>query len=175
MRELLGFDARELTPGVVRKIVKLAAETRSHKRAAIALSEADVFTSAKTVERVVLDVGGELTERRDAPQSSSPLANRPENVPALAVVECDGGRIRTRQPGNGPGVTLEGKGWNETKNACLIRADHKTFDEIQSPIRRPVSWNRSMWRRSPRPKPCRWRPRFPKTKRSPIKRIPTRR
>jgi hypothetical protein len=133
MRELLGFDARELTPGVVRKIVKLAAETRSHKRAVIALVEADVCTSAKTVERVVLDVGGELTERRDASKSSTPLAKRPENIPALAVVECDGGRIRTRQPGNGPGVTLEGKGWNETKNACLIRADHKTFEEDPRP------------------------------------------
>ena len=133
MREPLGFEARELTPGVVRKIVKLAAETRSYKRGVIALQEADVFVSAKTVERVVLDVGGELTERRDAPQTSLPLARRPENAPALAVVECDGGRIRTRQPGNGPGVTLEGKGWNETKNACLIRADHKTFAEDPKP------------------------------------------
>lgn len=133
MREPLGFDARELTPGVVRKIVKLAAETRSHKRAVIALLEADVCTSAKTVERVVLDVGGELAQRRDAKKSSRPLARRPENLPALAVVECDGGRIRTRQPGNGPGVTLEGKGWNETKNACLIRADHKTFEDDPKP------------------------------------------
>lgn len=133
MRDPLGFDARELTPGVVRRIVKLAAETRSHKRAVIALCEADVFTSAKTVERVVLDVGGELAKRRDAKKSSLPLARRPENIPALAVVECDGGRIRTRQPGNGPGVTLEGKGWNETKNACLIRADHKTFEDDPKP------------------------------------------
>jgi hypothetical protein len=133
MREPLGFEARELTPGVVRKITKLAAETRSYKRAVIALQEADVFTSAKTVERVVQDVGGELTQRRDAPKSQSALANRPENAPALAVVECDGGRIRTRQPGNGPGVTLEGQGWNETKNACLIRADHKTFAEDPQP------------------------------------------
>ena len=86
MRTALGFDARELTPGVVRKVVKLAAETRSYKRAVIALCEADVFTSAKTVERVVLDVGTELAQRRDAPKSSLPLARRPENVPALAVV-----------------------------------------------------------------------------------------
>lgn len=133
MREPLGFEARELTPGVVRKIVKLAAETRSYKRGVIALQEADVFVSAKTVERVVLDVGGELPERRDAPKSLLPLAHRPQNAPALAVVECDGGRIRTRQPGNGPGVTLEGQGWNETKNACLIRADHKTFAEDPKP------------------------------------------
>jgi hypothetical protein len=133
MRERLGFEARELTPGVVRKVTKIAAETRSYKRAVITLVEADVFLSAKTVERVVLDVGTELTQRRDAPKTQLPLANRPENVPALAVVECDGGRIRTREPGNGPGVTLDGKGWNETKNACLIRADHKTYEEDPQP------------------------------------------
>jgi hypothetical protein len=102
-----------LTPGVVRKFTKLAAETRSFKRAVIAFVEADVSTSAKTVERVVHDVGTELAHRRNAPKHQVPLANRPENVPALAVVECDGGRIRTREPGNGPGVTLNGKGWNE--------------------------------------------------------------
>jgi hypothetical protein len=133
MRERLGFDARLLTPLVVRKMTVIAAETRSYKRAVIALREADVFTSTNTVERVVLDVGAELTQRRDAPKSPLPLANRPENVPKLAVVECDGGRIRTREPGHGPGVTLSGKGWNETKNACLIRADHKTFDEDPKP------------------------------------------
>jgi hypothetical protein len=85
MRERLGFDARLLTPWVVRKMTVIAAETRSYKRAVIALKEADVFTSTKTVEQVVLDVGAELTHRRDAPQSPLPLANRPENVPQLAV------------------------------------------------------------------------------------------
>ncbi len=133
MRESLGFDARKLTPSVVRKMTVIAAETRSYQRAVIVLREADICTSANTVERVVLDVGVELAQRRDAPKSPLPLANRPENVPKLAVVECDGGRIRTREPGHGPGVTLSGKGWNETKNACLIRAEHKTFDEDPQP------------------------------------------
>jgi len=70
MREALGFDARELTPGVIRKITVLGAETRSFKRAAIALQEADVNVSAKTVERVMHDVGEELAERRDIPPRS---------------------------------------------------------------------------------------------------------
>ena len=133
MREVLGFDARELTPRVVRKITILGGETRSFQRAVIALEEADVNVSAKTVERVVGDVGHELAERRDDPKRQRALANSPENVAELAVVECDGGRIRTRQPGRGPGVHLAGKGWNETKNACLIRATRKTFDEDPQP------------------------------------------
>lgn len=130
----MGFDARELTPVVVRKMTVMAAETRSFKRAVITLREADVRVSAKTVERVVHDVGQELAERRDVdPTSAEALAERPENVPALAVVECDGGRIRCRQPGHGPGVHLEGKGWREDKNACLIRATRKTFASDPQP------------------------------------------
>ena len=129
MREALGFDARELTPVVIRKITILGAETRSFKRAVIALKEADVRVSDKTVERVIHDVGEELALRRDLhPKQDRALAQYPENVPDLAVVECDGGRIRCRQPDQGPGVHLEGKGWRETKNACLIRGQRKTFD-----------------------------------------------
>lgn len=119
---------------MVRKIVVVGAETRSCKRAAIVLLEADVEVSAKTVERVLLDVGGELAVRRDAdPQRDEALAKRPDNVPDLAVVECDGGRIRCRQPGHGPGVHLEGKGWRESKVACLIRGQRKTFDADPQP------------------------------------------
>jgi len=133
MREALGFDARELTPRVVRKITILGAETRSFKRAVIALKEADVEISAKTVERVVADVGHELIGRRDNPKQHRTLARRPENIPQLAVVECDGGRMRTRQPGHGPGVHLDGKGWKETKIACLIRATRQTFEDDPQP------------------------------------------
>lgn len=118
----------------MRKITILSAETRSFARAVIALEEADLSVSAKTVERVVHDVGTELAWRRDVdPKSVDALAERPENVPDLAVVECDGGRIRCRQPGHGPGVHLEGQGWREDKNACLIRAARKTFDSDPQP------------------------------------------
>jgi hypothetical protein len=134
LRENLGFDARALTPLVVRKITMLSAETRSFMRAVIALREADVRVSAKTVERVVHDVGAELARRRDAdPKSEEALAEHPANVPDLAVVECDGGRIRCRQPEQGPGVHLVGQGWREDKNACLIRATRKTFEEDPQP------------------------------------------
>lgn len=130
----MGFEVRELTPTVLRKFVVLAAETRSFERAVIALEEADVCVSAKTVERVVHDVGGELAARRDAdPKSAEALAERPENVPDLAVVECDGGRTRCREPGHGPGVHLDGSGWREDKNACLIRAQRQTFDHDPQP------------------------------------------
>lgn len=134
LRETLGFNAREFTPKVVQKIVVLAAETRSFQRCVIAAREAEVKISAKTIQRLVHDVGGELAHRRDAAASrNEALAQRPEEPPELAVVECDGGRIRCRQPGHGPGVHLNDTGWREDKNACLIRATRQTFDDDPQP------------------------------------------
>jgi hypothetical protein len=124
LREPLGFDARELTPVLVQRLTRTAAETRSFVRGAIVMKEAvGIPVSAKTIERVVHEVGRELAQRRDAdPRSDAALAPRSESPPQLAVVECDGGRIRTREPGHGPGVHRTGEGWREDKNACLIRA-----------------------------------------------------
>jgi hypothetical protein len=124
LREALGFDARELTPLLVQRIAVAAVEARSFERAAIVMEQVgDQEVSAKTIERVVHDVGPELAERRDAdPKTDDALAMRPASPPELAVVECDGGRIRTREPGHGPGVHSTTEGWRETKNAVLIRA-----------------------------------------------------
>jgi hypothetical protein len=120
---------------LVLKITRAAAETRSFERATTVMNDvAGVPVSAKTIERVVHDVGGELAERRDAdPRSDRAMAQTPESPPQLAVVECDGGRIRTRQPGHGPGVHLAGEGWREDKNACLIRALRTTSEDDPQP------------------------------------------
>ncbi len=108
------------------------AHTRSFKAAAIVLADvAGQPLSIKTLERLTEDVGLELAERRDA--TADALAARPAEPPELAVVECDGGRIRTREPGHGPGVHLSGQGWNETKNACLVRATYRTFADDPQP------------------------------------------
>lgn len=137
MRELLGLDARELSPGMVERITFSAAETRSFVRATLVLDKVgDVTVSDNTVQRVVGDIGRELAARRDAASKNvRVLAERPEAAPDLSVVQCDGGRIRTREPEHGRGVHLSGEGWRETKNACLIRASHQTFEE--DPQREP--------------------------------------
>lgn len=123
-----------MTPKVVRKITVLASETRSYKRGVIALAEADVPVSIKTVERVVHDIGGELAARRDSdPKTEDALALHSDCPPEFAIVECDGGRIRCRHSDQGPGVHPVGEGWRETKVACLIRAQHQTFDEDPQP------------------------------------------
>jgi hypothetical protein len=117
-----------LTPTLVQRITVAAAETRSFKRAAIVVKAVGGESiSAKSIERIVHDVGAELAQRRDAPtRSDEPLAQAPADPPELAIVECDGGRIRTREPGHGPGVHRPESGWRETKNACLIRAERSS-------------------------------------------------
>jgi hypothetical protein len=123
-----------LTPGLVERITFSAAETRSFERATLILGKVgDAAVSANTVQRVVAEVGSELAARRDAEEHLAGLAQRPEEPPELAVVECDGGRARTREPGHGRGVHLSGEGWRETKNACLIRALRKTFEQDPQP------------------------------------------
>jgi hypothetical protein len=131
----LGFDARQLTPLLVTRCAIAIAQSRSFKKAEIVMADvAGQAVSAKTLERLAGDVGRELAQRRDAdPKTDEALAKTPELPPALAVIECDGGRARTREPGHGPGVHLAGKGWNETKNACLIRAQRNTFAEDPQP------------------------------------------
>lgn len=134
MRETLGFDSRELSPGLVGRIIVTAAETRSFARAVVVLERVgDAVVSDNTVQRVVGDVGGELAARRDGDTVATGLAQRPEAPPALAVVECDGGRIRMREPEHGRGVHLVKDGWRETKNACLIRATHTSFPDDPQP------------------------------------------
>lgn len=117
------------------RIVFAAAETRSFERATLVLEKVGgAQVSDNTVQRVTGDVGRELAHRRDAsPATAAALAQRPETPPGLAVVECDGGRFRMRQPGHGRGVYLAGEGWRETKNACLISATHQTFDADPQP------------------------------------------
>lgn len=97
-------------------IVFTGGEVHSSKRASVLLSRLGLSISCNTVQRVLRDVGDELTDLRDTDQLSHEIIETP---PQLGVVECDGGRILTRQPQQGPGV--HGQGWKETKNAGLFR------------------------------------------------------
>jgi hypothetical protein len=134
-REALGLDSREVTPELTRVVIHLAAEVRSFER-----TEGTIFkvlgqrTSRSTIRRLTSQVGRELA---DLAQDDMPTANQEVIVPEVALVSCDGGRIRTRQPGGGRGVRLSGeKGWRETKNASLERmtfAEHHSGEEDPCP------------------------------------------
>ncbi|RPH78049.1 MAG: hypothetical protein EHM80_11175 [Nitrospiraceae bacterium] len=100
----------------------LAAETRSFERAANTMKATLGFgLSPKTIERLVGQVGEELSL-----QQACATINKEVIVPEVAVVSCDGGRIRTRAIGQGPGV--HDPTWRETKNA--------SFEKMESPAPR---------------------------------------
>jgi hypothetical protein len=123
-RKALGFDARQSTPGLKRKLVFLNAESRSLKRAALSAERVlEIKVSTNTIERICQDVGEELEAA--AAENWEGVIDGEAIVPEVAIVSFDGGRIRTRQSGKGPGVHLSGKGWNETKNAIFVSATSK--------------------------------------------------
>ena len=130
----MGLDAREWTPLLTQRIVYAAAETRSFARAAVVLQQVGGnAVSPNTIQRITHAVGNELAALRDAEEddTTESLVRLPEAPPELAVVQCDGGRIRTRREDRGPGVHDEQ--WRETKNACLLRMTHATFSEDPHP------------------------------------------
>lgn len=110
----------------------LTAETRSSKRASIVMEQMEGFTvSPNTIGRIGLEVGQDLAAAQEADWSTVLTGAVP--VPAVALVEYDGGRIRTREMDCGPGVHLNGKGWNETKNAILVSATSETSEVDPQP------------------------------------------
>src|SRR5205085_2902414 len=66
------------------------------------------------------EVGEDLARQRDAKAARGRrrVPARVAQAPALVAVEVDGGRLRTRPPGAGPGV--HGAGNKEDKVACLV-------------------------------------------------------
>jgi hypothetical protein len=113
----MGLDSRDITPELASVAVFLASEIRSFERAAVAIRRVlKQSVSASTIRRLAKEVGLELTEE------ALDGGDQEVAVPQAAVVSCDGGRIRTREPGNGRGVRPSGEnGWRETKIASLER------------------------------------------------------
>jgi hypothetical protein len=91
----------------------------------------EIKVSPNTIERICLGVGEDLESA--AADNWQGIMQGESIVPQVAIVSCDGGRIRTRQTGCGPGVHLNGKGWNETKNAIFVSATSETSDVDPEP------------------------------------------
>jgi len=113
-------------------MIILNAETRSLQRASVVMRRVvGLDVSPNTIERIALEVGNDLEVAEQ--QQWQTILTGEVPVPSLAIVEFDGGRIRTRKSGCGPGVHLDGKGWNETKNAIFVSATSETSEVDPQP------------------------------------------
>lgn len=122
LRPAQRLDGHDYTPDLCRRIVRLAGRLSSAEQASAALQEAaDVSISGRHVQRLTREVGEDLARQRDAQAEQHrhrQLKPRVKEVPSLAVVEVDGGRLGTRQAGAGPGVHQQQS--KEDKIACLM-------------------------------------------------------
>jgi hypothetical protein len=123
------------SPSVLGKILRASAREPSFQEAADALQDlAEVTISSRHVTRIAEEVGHELEARRD--QQTQLFQDRRLDPavttrPALAVVEVDGGRLRIRGEGDGPGA--HHASWREDKFALLATAARQTFDADPEP------------------------------------------
>jgi hypothetical protein len=100
--------------------VLLAARLGSFADAAFALTQAGLPISAQHVRTLAQQVGAELVRQRDrtADLNRNEVPVRVACTPGVVAVEVDGGRLRTRATGAGPGVH-EARN-KEDKIACLV-------------------------------------------------------
>lgn len=122
------MDEHAFSSSVVQRIVTAAARFPSFRDATDAVQMAGVRISENQVRRLAHEVGRELITRRDqrvVEYRRRQLEPRTAVVPEAVVVEIDGGRIRTRAAGAGPGVhEAQNK---EDKIAALATLKGPTF------------------------------------------------
>jgi hypothetical protein len=105
------------------------AEVKSHNKAAKLLDVLDdVSISGRHLNRLAEAIGLEMAAQRDhAVEDFVHHRRQPPTAPApeVAVIGLDGGRVLTRESGQGTGV--HGQGWKEDKVACLQTMKGATF------------------------------------------------
>ena len=132
---MTGLDGRTFSPHARDRIILAAAETHSYARAEHVLwvlSEIEI--SSRQINRLSDQAGRELCEQqqqRVALHAQKKLAVEVRNIPALAVVETDGGRIRTRETEYGSGT--HHPVWKESKTALFMRMASNTHKEDPAP------------------------------------------
>jgi hypothetical protein len=115
--------------------VEAAGEVKSHEQAAKLLkSVGEISISGRHVNRLAEEIGTEMKEKRDQETEDYIHHRRQEPTqaaPQLVVIALDGGRIMTRESGQGTGV--HGQQWKEDKVACLLTLEGQTFTEDPHP------------------------------------------
>ena len=89
----------------------------------------DLSVSPNTIERISLEVDNDLEAAAQDGWQSVLTGERP--IPDLAIVEFDGGRIRTRETEYGSGT--HHPAWKESKTALFMRMASNTHKEDPAP------------------------------------------
>jgi hypothetical protein len=132
---VLKIDQREYSPTVIDQIVFAGGSCESAQKGATALFKlARLNISATEVLRITQQIGDELLQQRERDadlQRRRELKSTNEQPVAIACVEIDGGRMRTRAAQQGRGVHEQA--WKETKVAALWKMTGPTFDHDPHP------------------------------------------
>jgi hypothetical protein len=131
---VLRLDGHGYSPTILFKIAEASAKLHSHADAAYALSLTGLQISPRHVCSIATEIGLELASARDqkvALRQQRQLSTRVANPPEAVVVEVDGGRMGTREPGCGPGANQPKP--KEDKIACLVSLTGDTYEEDPQP------------------------------------------
>jgi hypothetical protein len=115
-------------------IAEADAKLQSAADACFALHLAGVEISSRHVQRIALEIGTEMARQRDdkaVQHRRRELSPRVAAVPEVVAVEVDGGRLRTRQAGCGPGVHQQQN--KEDKIACLVTLQSTVHESDPQP------------------------------------------
>jgi len=130
-----GLDGRKFSPHARDRIILAAAETHSYARAGQMLAVlSEIKISSRQINRLTDEAGRQLRlqqQQRVVLYEQKKLAVEVQNIPALAVVQTDGGRIRTREARCGSGT--HHPGWKESKTALFMRMASNTHKDDPAP------------------------------------------
>ncbi len=128
------LDNHGYSPTLLLMISEAAGGLYSSADAAFALHLADVEISSRHVQRIAAEIGAELACQRDdkaAEYRRRQLPVRVASTPEVVSVEVDGGRLRTRESGCGPGVHQQQN--KEDKIACLVSLKSEVHEQDPQP------------------------------------------
>jgi hypothetical protein len=133
----LRLTGHRYTPDLLCRLVTLSGQLPSAACAATAVhTVAGVHISGRQVQRLTQEVGTDLAHLRDAQavqQRRRQLEQRVAEAPPVAVVEVDGGRLGTREPGVGPGVQQPQPKENKIAFLVSMRSGVHTEDPQPEP------------------------------------------
>jgi hypothetical protein len=118
----------------LQKMAQASARLHSAADASFALSLAGVQISTRHLQRIAAEMGAELAQQRDKKAGQQRRRELPARVaapPDVVGVEVDGGRLRTREPGCGPGVHQQQN--KEDKIACLVSLQSAVHEQDPQP------------------------------------------